>query len=282
MPGHQKTVCPYLGLVHDAATHMNFPSIANQCLYDKKNGSPSLIHQQGYCLSNAYEDCILHQTAVSEIGVTSSSPSRVAGITMVVILLVGSLVFFSFYVSLPGMFFFSASDALPEPSEISVSPVKTLSSPTSTLIPATPTDGSTVTPSPGKTPVPLGIPHVYEVTKLPPGVSHGLLIHVVKYGETLDMIAANYATTVQAIMAVNYELDLPIWADYPIVIPVGAKDTSGLLPFEVYVINDYETISAEALANILAVDAKDLEFYNLCGVNCRFTRGDVLLIPRNP
>ena len=223
----------------------------------------------------------------SEISAVPSGFSRIAWIVMVLILIVGIAVFFLSRASLSVVDFFITSEPLTEPVGISVSPAETFSSPTNTGTPGTftsaPTeDIPTVTAPPSETPVFLGSLHVYEVIKLPPGASHGLLVHMVAPGETLDMIAANYSTTMQAIMAVNYGLTPPIWADYPIVIPVGTKDATGLSPFKVYVVEDYETISAETLANVLAVDVKDLEFYNLCGGNCQFTRGDVLLIPHNP
>ena len=116
---------------------------------------------------------------------------------------------------------------------------------------------------------------------MPPGGDQGYLVHIVAVGETLDIIADHYDTTVQAILAVNYKLKPPVWVQYPIVIPVGADDTAGYIAFEVYVVVDaYEVITAESLANILGVDASALEFYNMCISNCQFHKGDVLLIPR--
>jgi hypothetical protein len=113
-----------------------------------------------------------------------------------------------------------------------------------------------------------------------PGSDQGYLVHIVAVGETLDRIADHYDTTVEAIMTVNYELKPPVWVQYPIVIPVGAKDVTGLPAFKVYVVEAYEVISVEALADVLGVDAAALGLYNLCtGSNCQFNQGDVLLVP---
>lgn len=209
---------------------------------------------------------------------------------MALILLVGITVFFLFKTSLSAVDYFFlprlASDSITEPIGSSAAPADTPSSPTHTgiasAVPSALMDIPVVTPPPSETPVFLESVHVYEVTKLPPGASQGLLVHIVAQGETLDLLAAYYGTTVQAILSVNYGLTPPAWVDYPIVIPVDTKDAAGLPSFKVYVVKDYETISAETLANILAVDVKDLEYYNVCGANCQFSRGDVLLIPHMP
>ena len=293
MSGQQKTVCPHLGLMHDAATHMNFPSIANQCRYSKKPKSPDLAYQRDYCLSGAYGNCALQQTRrrlpkPSGIRADLSSLGKTAWTAMVLVALVGIAVLFMSRASLSVVDLFNTSGPLTGPVGISVSPTGTFSPLTNTAIPITftsaPTnDISAVTPASIETPEFFGSPHIYEVTKLPPGASHGLLVHLVAPGETLELIAANYSTSVQAIMAVNYGLTPPIWADYPVVIPVGTKDVvAGSVSFKVYVVEDYETLSAEALANILSVDVKDLEFYNFCGGDCQFSRGDVLLVPHTP
>ena len=80
-------------------------------------------------------------------------------------------------------------------------------------------------------------------------------------------------------MAVNYKLKPPVWVQYPIVIPVGTQDATDLPAFKVYVVETYKSIPAKSLANVLDVDASALEFYNLCTGNCRFNKGDVLLVP---
>jgi len=135
------------------------------------------------------------------------------------------------------------------------------------------------TPHPGDTVIPLPYSHGFEVTRMPPGSDQSYLVHIVAVGETLDTIANHYNTTVQAIITVNYKFKPPVLLQYPLVIPVGTKDATGLPAFKVYVVGAYESISAESLADVLSVDANALELYNLCTANCQFHKGDVLLIP---
>jgi capsular exopolysaccharide synthesis family protein len=123
--------------------------------------------------------------------------------------------------------------------------------------------------------------HRLEVTKIPPGSTQAYLIHVVKPGETLEILAAQYQTTVEAIVAVNYTLTGAIWVDYPLVIPVEAKSPAGLPIFQVYTVDGQAQISSTALSDLLGVPASQIELYNLCSGECQFKAGDVLLIPRD-
>lgn len=292
MPVEQKTICPHLGLVHDPATHMNFPSVVNQCQNCKKPQAPRLAYQGDFCLSHAHTACILNRTRQKismppEIGMLPTDTKRIHWIAIVLSLLVGFSIFFLYRASSPDFDPFLPGVPQNESVGIQGSPTETLLSPANTII-----TGMVTTPPvdevptgihpPSETPVNSGTLHIYEATKLPPGASHGFLIHIVAQGETLDIIAFNFGTTVQAIMSVNYDLTPPVWVDYPIVIPVNTDHVSGMPAFEVYVVEDYETISSGALAGLLAVNSRDLEFYNLCSGACQYNKGDVLLIPHSP
>ena len=289
MPGQLKTACPHLGLIHDAASHMNFPSVANQCLNCKKTRSPSFAHQQSYCLSKTYVDCVLVQSnrriaMPIEISGLAAYPYKMFGFTSILVVLILTAVFFLYRNPAWSGNLWGFTPA--------AAPVTNLSTPMAPL--ASPTDWKTVsetaplpaavglTPLPSEITMPFVSPHGFEVTKIPSGSDQVYLIHIVTQGETLDMIAANYTTTVQAIIAVNYELTPPVWVDYPIVIPLNTTDAAGLPSFTVYIVEEHQTISSKALAEILAVSAADLEFYNVCNADCQFVRGDVLLVPQRP
>ena len=305
MSGRQARVCPRLGLVHDPATHMGFPSSKNHCFNSKPSNSPSLSHQQGYCLQGCFDECMLYQgnqTAVmpSEIGIPrpkSGTSSIILSLFMLLIIIAISLVRSTGWRGVLSVFVPAPQEHVGGSPEI---PDLALSSRTSTIAPSfEPNDSAseivhisantstpeliavgTATPRQTETVTPAPNPHRFEVIKLPPGSDQGFLVHMVAVGETLDMIAGHYNTTVQAILAVNYKLEPPVWAQYPIVIPLGAEDTTGYPAFEVYVVETNEKISAESLAGILGMDAAALEFYNTCTGNCQFNKGDVLLIPR--
>ena len=284
MPGQLKTACPHLGLIHDAASHMNFPSLSNQCLKCKKPGSPNFDHQQNYCLSKNYVDCVLAQSDRKipmpiAIGAPAPSPYRLFWFISIPAVLILAAVFILY--RNPAV---SAAPALAPAASLST-PIIPLASPTDQkMVSETASLPAAVglTPLPSQIAMPFVSPHGFEVTKIPSGSDQVYLIHIVAQGETLDVIAANYATTVQAIIAVNYELTPPVWVDYPIVIPLNTTDEAGLPSFTVYIVEEYQTISSKALAEILSVSAADLEFYNLCSADCQFVSGDVLLVPQQP
>jgi hypothetical protein len=48
-----------------------------------------------------------------------------------------------------------------------------------------------------------------------------LLIHKVGNGENLAGIADQYKTSVDAIQTVNYNLQVPVWINWLLVVPVG-------------------------------------------------------------
>ncbi|MCJ7434984.1 MAG: LysM peptidoglycan-binding domain-containing protein [Anaerolineales bacterium] len=309
-------VCPHLGIADDAATHMNFPSPANRCFNCRPPNAPSLAHQQGYCLSVSYGDCreylgngVMPMPAdIVEVvpvpGTGFNMGLKIALIVAVLLIAAGPILFRN--AIWPDVF---SPQVMPAPPAETITPASSptsspVSQPSATVsasaapIPpaattslplAVPrmTDTFTSTPTSTTTPAytatatftPLPHPHSFEVTQISVGGQYTFLVHIVEWGETLDMIANKYGTTVQAIMAVNYELKPPVWAQYPIVIPVGAQDTVGLPAFEVYVVED-ETVSSESLAGTLGVDIEDLQRYNLCTGGCQFDKGDVLLIPR--
>lgn len=68
----------------------------------------------------------------------------------------------------------------------------------------------------------------------PIGESHTLLIHSVLPGESPDLIAAHFDTSVEAIQAFNYYLRSSLLVDVTLVITLGQTQTAGLPRFEAY------------------------------------------------
>lgn len=253
---------------------MNFPTLANHCLNCKRPSSPNLEHQNDFCLTNRHVDCVIYKA-----GQKISMPEEISAVSprfnwlkitpVLVIIILGGIYYFFPKPVVP--ITAPVVPAIPSPTLVELNlPLPTSTSLSVSSSTNTPEieQASAVTPQ-----------HIYEATKLPAGSTSGFLVHIVLHGETLDTIAASYSTTVEAIMAVNYELDPPIWVDAPLVIPVGSQEPVDSVAFEVYVVEGFETITSNALAEVLSVDAVDLETYNACGTNCQFNKGDVLLIP---
>jgi hypothetical protein len=95
----------------------------------------------------------------------------------------------------------------------------------------------------------------------------------------MDQYAEKYHTSVDAILAVNYNLKTPMWVDALVIIPVGFTDVSSLPSFETYVVTETGR-TAESLAQELGVDPRDLKYYNAIGDGEALLVGDWLLIPR--
>lgn len=276
MPGKRTAACPHLGLLQDHATHMNFPSVANHCMNCRKPSRPSLAHQQDFCLTGAHTACPVYSAAGKadlppELG--GRPPLGMKWILALAAAVIVVALFFSLQRNRPA-------------SETSTSgqgqSVPLVIAPSLTAVPTQP-PLPTATALPQPTPTPeLPQPDLsLEAARTAPGTTQPFLIHVVQELETLDLIAANYNTTVPIIMAVNYKIQPPVWVDSPIVVPSGALSADGLPAFSVHEVLQ-ESVSSQDLADELFADPAAIELYNGCAGPCQFTQGDWLLIPRTP
>ena len=150
-----------------------------------------------------------------------------------------------------------------------------------------PSSTPTLTPIPSRTPTKTVTPT--SPPTLPPGAcGHPLdaqfgaevkfVIHRVAGGDSMDLFISKYQTSLDAILAVNFSLHIPLWAEAIIVIPVGRTDTRGIPPFEPYQASG-ESLSLDALAQKLNTDAQSLQKYNAFDDSCK-TFINWLLIPR--
>lgn len=104
------------------------------------------------------------------------------------------------------------------------------------------------------------------------------MIHRVMTGENLDYYANTYRTTTDAIIAINYLLPIPVWADSIVVLPAGFSDVTGIPPFEPH-FEDRNRTSIEELAVQLNTDLGLLRKYNAFDEPCGTFTG-WLLVPR--
>ncbi len=112
----------------------------------------------------------------------------------------------------------------------------------------------------------------------PIGSDYKFVIHKVLNGENLNQYASWYKTSIEAILAVNYDLKTPVWVDELVIIPVGFTNVYGLPAFEAYEVPRAD-ISLDVLALSFAVSLKDLRYYNAIGMEESLQIGDWLLIP---
>ena len=112
--------------------------------------------------------------------------------------------------------------------------------------------------------------------EMPIEVSSQLVVHKVKEGESMPMLARNYETTEESIEAVNYFLPSPLWAELIIVIPVGTTDVSDI-PSLKPVLVDYDDISLDELAETLSVSTDDIIKFNKVNPFCTSFNGWILI-----
>ncbi len=281
-------ICPYLGMVEDAYTSLNFPSNWNHCNHCAPAATPKFKHQEEFCLGGKFEACPLFlgngdsvmppQILIGRREVPSSfwRNYRLAlfGVLFTVIALpVGW--------KLIDEKFTAEADASPTP--VAVMNVPTLME----IVPPT-IDlpfASTLTPAPASTPIVASIStsggsgHQLET---PIGTDYKFVIHRILEGETIEQFAEKFDTSVEAILAVNSATKNPGWSGTLLVIPVGFSDVTALPSFIVYQVREADRGSSiEVMAQNLRITPLDLEYYNgWSHPGDRPLVGDYLLVPR--
>jgi hypothetical protein len=175
-----------------------------------------------------------------------------------------------------GWGFLSLSRVLPTATEIPLLTSTAFVTPTATHTPTfTPTFAVTVMQSP----VVIGESVSKRQLDQPIGSDQKFVIHKILYGENLGQCASRYNTSVEAILAVNYDLKTPVWVDALVIIPVGFTNVYGLPTFDAYEVPRAD-MSLNVLALSFGVSLKDLRYYNAIDMDESLQVGDWLLIPR--
>lgn len=166
-------------------------------------------------------------------------------------------------------------------STLTVSPFPSLT-PTIFTATLTRTPTATVTKTTSPTLAPSQTPTEVPSRSLDVPIGRGrlYLIHRVSGGENLNTMAEKYQISIEAILAINYTLSTPIWADALVVIPLGVTSPEKLPVFEPYQVTE-NNITAEALAQQLGCDAALFKYFNDLADGEKLKKGDWFLIPRN-
>lgn len=267
-------VCPYLGLHFDPGTALSYPSLENHCQHGRSEKSISMEHQENYCLTGKYPDCSeFISDPDAPLPVSKLNPADIKnkqlsqrknwslGLIIVVIGLLSLVLLISFLLRGNPVPFIPTqaqgyTDLVPDSTLTITDPPNT---PISTLI-------NTDTPS-----LALGL-------ETPLGLDHRFIIHIVQSGESLELIARQNGTTVEAITACNYRLSSPLLTGIVIVVPVDFAEVDELHPFNVYeVLRD---VSAGDLAVQLQVDVEEFLYYNAFEADNLLNPGDWVLVPQ--
>jgi len=90
-----------------------------------------------------------------------------------------------------------------------------------------------------------------------------------------------YNTSVNAILAVNYQMTLPLRKGRVLVIPVGETNVKDLPVFEIYKVSETDS-SIEKLASQLSTDPAELKRFNNLDESCRAFFGWLLIPHQRP
>jgi len=287
--------CPHLGLSKDTKSFSAYPSARNVCHHVSPISTPAFSHQQKYCLSSNYLNCpIYNNPSGQKIPKNIKSYKRgffnlekrrknIVVISAVIVIVVTGIIINS----LPGIDlinFVSQPENTPQRNHLelnqnisqthqktatNISSIETITK-TYTESPPTPTQMLTSTPT-ERDPV--------LALDTPIGDENQFIIHRVKEGESLQIFANLYNTSVDAIRAVNYDLIAPLWIDWLVIIPLNTTEVSDIPTFEPYQV-ETENIALKDLSEELSIPLEDLVLYNNLDAEHVLHQGEWLLIPK--
>ncbi len=282
-------ICPYLGKIDDPATPILFPSTLNGCHRIARVWKPSQLTQAHTCLTEAHVKCATFREEPQAVDVKireayfARKKRRYLVIALVIlgVILLDLLVFWVLFSNAT----FGRSPAISTPeATIGISgaagqdwrPIATIA----TLV-YTPFLTSTVKPSP--LPVSLTItPSVAQSVDLdrPFGSQPRFVIHRIQPGDNLYDLTKTYATTLEVLKWVNYQLHIPLWLEELIVIPINQMAVDPQMPpFEAYqVVQD--AVEVRVLAASLGADEQLLCRYNNLRPEQLLTQRHWLIVPR--
>ncbi len=167
--------------------------------------------------------------------------------------------------------------SLTTPAAVVVLATSTLTQTPQPSLTQSPVPSQTAKPSFPKTSTQIP-PHLLET---PYGIARQFLLHRVVAGESLLKLSGTYNASVEAIRAVNIDLQGTLWADTVIIIPVNQLDANGLIPMIAYeVLADGITIQTLALEQ--NVDLNVLYELNNLPSDYIFHSGEWVILPHTP
>jgi LysM repeat protein len=277
--------CPDIGLKEDSATFSAFPSQMNACHHVRPVQVPKIPHQRTYCLQSAHIHCPIFEAQPGGRMPKEFKKTRRLSKKTWKLLICGGVITMLLFVVLVWLFIGRPWFSIPD-EEISPTQTQPAAAPLETWLVTVAVDLFTQTPSPTQAPpTPTNIPPTSTqedpilALETPIGGEIQFIIHRVKEGETLQIFADQYNTTVAAITAINYDLIVPLWINWLVVIPLNITDVSNLPAFEAYQVEE-EGVSVQALAEQLSVSLEDMMRYNNLDANHALHEGEWLLIPR--
>ena len=234
------SICPNLCIADDPETQLTSPDIHNACFRADPPHRVSLRQQVKVCLTQEFGECPIVQaeTPGPLPRALQGNPRRVflngswRQIVLLILSLAALLVLACFairFTSKPHLLPAFCTPVvpavvLPEATETATD----LPQPTAVRPSRTPEPEASPTPAAAETAA-VGQTTPGPALETPFGQDRAYLVHMTVEGETLDLLAARYDTSVAVLQAVN----LPpgqqgIWANLPVVVLPWQKDAAGL------------------------------------------------------
>jgi LysM repeat protein len=274
--GSNGDLCPFLGLKGDSGTALAFPSYQNCCYHAKPVDVVSIEHQRKHCLSKQFVECPVYQK--EENGrlpkdLRSRHPDEqkiktwIPIMALIVVVVVGLVAYIVFgFFKIPGM------QGVP----LGGTPTSTPTTATVIVSTATRTPIAVVKITVTKT---LSTPTVaFFSLETPISGNPQLVLHRVLSGESFNYLAQKNNTTVQAIKAINFDLQDALTIDKVLVIPINIIDVTGIPAFSCYEV-EADGMTVEEVANLKQVEEALILKYNLLPDGHLLSKGEWLLIP---
>ncbi len=278
--------CPYLGLSFDPQTALAYPSSENLCHHVTPSAAPGAAYQGQFCLELLHTQC--ERYAEKSDGpipaefLLGENTKRQWNQQLIRFLRLGLLILFI----LSGSIWLMINQTRQKP-PLDQPAIQTTSAAaaafviptlTSTLQPSsshTQLPSETVEPTETPSPTPY-FPHYLET---PIGNDRPFLMHRVVAGESLIKLAGMFNTSIDAIRAVNIDLQGLLWSNTVIVIPVNQVDVTGVVPmFPSEVVTD--GLAVATLAEEQNVELEFLAQLNHVPTSHVFQLGEWVLVPQ--
>jgi hypothetical protein len=283
--------CPYLGVAEDAQTCLAYPSRWNVCHHARSSLPVHLEYQRQVCLSGVFSTCPVYKKEHRH-----APPARLRVVQLLRTKLSRRTLWLLVPLLLLGItaWLLGASPLGETGSPFPVNPVAGDPAPVSSS-----TSASAPSASPGLVPIPVSSPPTEspvaivppQPTTPVPAVHCGyaleqpiaieerkVILHRVAYGENMNLLAERYATSIQAILDINYFIPSPLWSELVIVIPLDTQEVADLPVLEPFWLAK-ESASLQQVADQAALELPALLQVNQLDPGCSAYTGWVL-VPR--
>jgi hypothetical protein len=284
LPALKTESCPHLGIREDPQTCLAYPAEWNLCHRARPVSTVSLEHQRVLCLSPVYMHCpVFLSEGSAPLPKRFRGPQTASRLKWVWLALSILLVAFGLW----GAWRTQSGRVLPFLGMIPLATVPGSSKISAPAVSATPLGAFTRTPSPATFSPPAPKPASSLTPAALKTCGYGLetpielggqaiTLHKVRRGESVDLLATSYETSLEAMQALNYFLPSPLWAELVIVIPVGGlQDAAGPI-LEPYLVPE-PGVPVASLAGQFSITAEELIQTNSLDPGCPAVSGWVLI-----